>query len=86
MLEELWRVLKPGGFLFVRLASSIGLEKDISFSRVGHYKIPDGSERFLVDLEMLLKQTERLGGTLLEPVKTTNVQGLRCMTTWCVGK
>ena len=44
--------------------------------------LPDGTERFLVDLTTLLDWTERVGGTLLDPIKTTNVQGLRCMTTW----
>jgi hypothetical protein len=39
-----------------------------------------------VDEAFLLETTERLGGTLIDPIKTTNVQNLRCMTTWCVQK
>jgi hypothetical protein len=35
---------------------------------------------------MLLDWTDRLGGVLADPIKTTNVQGQRCMTTWCVEK
>jgi len=49
-------------------------------------RLPDGSERFVVDESMLLRWTERLGGHLADPIKTTNVQRLRCMTTWCVVK
>ena len=85
MVEELWRVLGPGGLFFARLASNIGLETKIpSAGRRVH--LPDGSERFVVDELMLLQWTERLGGSLADPIKTTNVQGLRCMTTWCVVK
>ena len=85
MLAEMWRVLAPGGLFFARLASNIGLE-----DRVGaagrRVRLPDGSERFIVDEAMLLAWTERLGGRLLDPLKTTNVQRQRCMTTWCLGK
>jgi len=49
-------------------------------------RLPDGSERFVVDEAMLLAWTERLGGRLLDPIKTTNVQNQRCMTTWCLLK
>lgn len=86
MLFSLWRVLKVDGMLFVRLASTIGIEKEIVDLGSGRYRNPDGSERYLVDQQMLLDYTSRLGGELIEPIKTTNVQGLRCMTTWCVKK
>lgn len=86
MLDEMWRVLKPEGLLFVRLASSIGLEDKITRIEGRRCALPDGSERFLVDEEMLLEATKRLGGDLIEPLKTTNVQNLRCMTTWVVRK
>jgi tellurite methyltransferase len=33
---------------------------------------------------MLLDATDALGGELLDPLKTTNVQNQRCMTTWVV--
>ena len=82
MLNEMWRVLKPGGMLFARLASSIGIEDLIIPAGNGRYKLPDGSERFLVNEDFLMTAPEKLGGQLLEPIKTTNVQNLRCMTTW----
>jgi tellurite methyltransferase len=85
MLEEMWRVLPPGGRLFARLASSIGLERYLS-STTGRVRLPDGSERFVVDEQMLLTWTTALGGTLADPIKTTNVQNMRCMTTWVVEK
>lgn len=86
MLAEMWRVLKPDGIFFARLASSIGLENLIIPAGGGRYRLPDGSERFLVDEEFLTAAAENLGAQFLEPVKTTNVQNLRCMTTWVLQK
>ncbi|MCX2450081.1 class I SAM-dependent methyltransferase [Pedobacter sp. PLR] len=86
MLDSMWGVLKPGGYFFCRLASDIGIESLVQFMGNGRYILPDGSERFLVNQEMLLRLTKSLGGKLHEPIKTTNVQGLRSMTTWCVRK
>jgi SAM-dependent methyltransferase len=86
MLNSMWNVLKPGGYFFCRLASEIGIESLVRFIGNGRYILPDGSERFLVNQEMLLRFTKKLGGELHEPIKTTNVQNLRAMTTWCVRK
>lgn len=86
MVDEMWRVLRPGGLLFARLASSIGIEARIRPVGGGRYVLPDGSTRFLVDQPALLDRTEALGAALLDPVKTTIVQDLRAMTTWCVRK
>jgi hypothetical protein len=49
-------------------------------------RLPDGSDRFLVDERTLLAWTATLGGTLADSLKTTNVQNTRCMTTWVVKK
>ncbi|TFF40831.1 class I SAM-dependent methyltransferase [Mucilaginibacter psychrotolerans] len=86
MLRSMWRVLKPGGYLFARLASDIGIEVLVTPLGNSRYLLPDGSERFLVNEQILLEYTHLLGGALFEPIKTTNVQNLRCMTTWCVRK
>lgn len=86
MLEELWRVLKPGGLLFVRLASTIGLEAKLRWLEGRRARLPDGSERFVVDEEFLMMWTDTLNARLLEPLKTTNVQNQRCMTTWILEK
>ena len=85
MVAAMWRVLAPGGLLFARLASTIGLEGfgALAGQRV---RLPDGSDRFVVDEAMLLELTARLGGRLADPLKTTNVENLRAMTTWCVLK
>ncbi len=86
MLRSIWRVLMPGGFLFARLASDIGIESRVKPVGNGRYLLPDGSVRFLVNHQTLINYTDDLGGNLFEPIKTTNVANLRCMTTWCVQK
>lgn len=86
MVHSMWRVLKPGGYLFVRLASDIGIETLVQPLGNGRYLLPDGSERFLASQQLLLQYTERLHARLHEPIKTTNVHNLRCMTTWCLQK
>ncbi len=86
MLQELWRVTKPGGVLFCRLASSIGMEDRIHRIGDGHYRLPDGTERYLVDEAQLMSAARDMGGELLDPLKTTIVQNQRSMTTWVLRK
>jgi tellurite methyltransferase len=86
MVKEMWRVLKPGGIFFARLASSIGIEDKVKLIEGRRYHLPDGSKRFLVDEPMLLRVTAALGGEFIEPIKTTVVQDMRSMTTWCLKK
>lgn len=84
MLRGTWRLVKPRGLLFCRLASSIGMEHRVTPLGGRRFLLPDGSERFLVDESFLLALTAEFGGALLDPLKTTVVQDQRCMTTWVV--
>ena len=84
MLGGCWRVLRPGGVFFARLASTIGMEGRFTPLGSGRFALPDGSERFLVDGGTLTALTAELGGALLDPLKTTVVTDRRCMTTWVV--
>jgi len=86
MIDSMWRVLHPGGMLFCRMASSIGIEDRVRQITGRRHRLPDGSDRFLVDEAMLLALTDRLGASLLDPIKTTVVQDQRAMTTWVVRK
>jgi SAM-dependent methyltransferase len=86
MLRGSWRALRPSGLFFCRLASSIGMERDVKPIAGRRHRLPDGSERYLVDEALLMSLTRELGGDLLDPLKTTVVQGQRCMTTWVVRK
>jgi tellurite methyltransferase len=86
MLEGSWRVLRPRGIFFCRLASSIGMEDRVQALAGRRHRLPDGSDRYLVDEPFLMEKTRALGGELLDPLKTTVVQNQRCMTTWVVRK
>jgi tellurite methyltransferase len=86
MLRGTWKILKPNGLFFCRLASSIGMENRINRLTGRCFLLPDGSERYLVDEALLVKLTGDLGGYLVDPLKTTVVQNQRCMTTWVVRK
>ena len=82
MLQGSWRLVKPNGLFFCRLASTIGMEHRMQPLGSGRYRLPDGSARYLVDERRLLALTRDLGGVLADPLKTTVVQDQRCMTTW----
>ena len=86
MVAALGRVLRPGGLLFARLATSIGFEGRFVALGGGRFRLGDGTERFLVDEASLLALTASLGGELADPLKTVVVQGQRAMTTWVVRK
>ena len=86
MLGEMWRVLRPGGLFFARLASTIGIEGRTEPLRGRRHRLPDGSERFVVDAAFLAHHAGLLGAVPLDPLKTTVVQDLRAMTTWCLRK
>ena len=83
MLNELLRVLKPGGSLLIRMASNIGLDGNaptIVYKENGH----SGTYYLTRErIDEILKSSEL---ELLEPVKSTNVQDDRSMTTLVLGK
>ena len=81
MFSELNRVLKPKGNLFIRVASDIGIENKILPLGGGRFSLPDGTDRFLLTKLIIEELLKNFPMTLAEPVKTTNVQDIRCMTT-----
>lgn len=86
MLAECWRVLRPGGLFFARLASTAGLDGQLRPLGDHRFVLPDGSTRYLVDEARLTAAAAALGGELVDPLKTTLVHGMRSMTTWVLRK
>ena len=86
MFSEMIRVLKPGGSIFIRMTSNIGIESLVEEIESGVHNIPDGSIRYLLTKDTLDKliKTHRL--RLLEPLKTVNVNDVRCMSTLMLEK
>jgi len=72
MVKAMWRVLRPGGMLWARLASAPG-EGQAPFT-------------FVITPDQLEQLTATLGGQLLDPIKTTLVHRSRSMTTWVLRK
>lgn len=86
MFDELIRVLKPKGSLFIRMTSNFGIEHLVAEQTPDVYLLPDQSLRFLLTKNILEKLFIKHDITLLEPSKTVNVQNLRCMTTLVLRK
>jgi hypothetical protein len=86
MIKEMIRVLKPTGQLFIRAASDIGLQEKTPQGEQGRYLLPDGSTRYLMSDILIQEIVEKNGLKFIEPIKTTNVNNLRCMTTLILEK
>ncbi|MEP7375058.1 MAG: class I SAM-dependent methyltransferase [Chitinophagaceae bacterium] len=81
MLAEMVRVLKPGGSLFIRMTSDIGIEAKVKPINDGVYLIPDGSTRFLLTRLLLTDLLQQYSLSFIEPFKTVNVDDMRCIST-----
>ena len=86
MFSEMIRVLRTKGHLFIRMTSNIGLEGGKKEGPDGCYSLPDGSIRYLIARESISELIDEFNLELIEPVKTINVNDLRCMTTLVIGK
>lgn len=82
LLSEHVRILKSNGTLLIRMTSDISLEKRyLQPVGKGVYQIPDGSTRFLLTRELYVNLKLRFKLKEIEPIKTTNVNDIRAMTT-----
>ena len=86
MFSELFRVLKTNGTLFIRMTSDFGIENLVNEIENGVYNIPDGSTRFLLTNTILEKLKNKYNFDFIEPLKTVNVNNLRCMSTLIIKK
>ena len=86
MIPELIRILKPGGTLFIRMTSDIGIENKVQLIADGVYSIPDGSKRFLLTKTLLADCLLQHNLKFIEPFKTVNVADIRCMSTLLLQK
>jgi tellurite methyltransferase len=81
MVAELFRVLKPGGSLLIRMASNFGMENVVKPISDGVYLLPDTTNRFLLTRDLLAYLEHHFSFSYLEPLKTVNVNNIRCMST-----
>ena len=81
MMKEMVRILKPGGSLFIRMTSDIGIEGKVRLISDGVFHIPDDTKRFLLTRSLLTECMQLLNLSFIEPLKTVNVNDERCMST-----
>lgn len=86
MLSQMVRILKPDGTLFIRMTSDIGIEGKIAPIADGVFVIPDGSIRFLLARTLLKHCILQNKLSFVEPIKTTNVDDIRCVSTLLLQK
>lgn len=86
MIGEMVRVLKLHGALFIRMTSDIGIEDKVELLPNGNHLIPDGSMRFLLTKPLLAECIKQFNLAFSEPLKTVNVDDIRCMSTLMLQK
>jgi tellurite methyltransferase len=86
MAQELWRVLKPGGMLFCRFSTTIGMEGKLQKVANGLYQMPHGPVWFLADDALIWELVSDWKAEKLEPLKTVLVEHERSMTTLVLRK
>ena len=69
MFDELVRCLKPGGVLFISMASSIGIKE---------LETTGGPNRFLLTRNLVKTLKGRYELNFLEPMKTVNIEDTGC--------
>jgi len=79
LFEELVRVLKPGGILFIRMTTKHTLAHLSEHLFDDVYNIPDGSTRYLLDMIYLRDLMIKIKLSFVDPFKTVNVEDVRTM-------
>lgn len=87
MMDEMMRVLKPGGVFFLRMCTDAGniLDNSPNFEE-GIYLLPDGSNRFVLTADLENEMKARYALEYIEPVKSVLVHGLRSMGVFVLRK
>lgn len=86
MWQEMVRVLKPGGSLFVRMTADTGIEGRALPRGSGIYLLPDGTMRFLLTKSLLKSLIDTFPLGFLEPFKSVIVDDMRSMSTLVLQK
>ena len=86
LFEELVRVLIPGGILFIRMTSKHTLAHLSQHLQDDVYYIPDGSTRYLLDLDCLNDLMSKNKLSFVDPYKTVNVNDVRTMAVVVLSK
>ena len=87
MVDEIIRVLKPNGMLFLRMTTGFGGILDQSSPvENGRYLLPDGSKRFVLTEELMEEIATTHNLSHLEPPKSVLLHGKRAMGVFVMSK
>lgn len=81
MFDRLVQLMRPNGILFVRTATKTGMESFLGEEPSGRYRLPDGSDRYLITRDKIIALLTAHELTLLEPIKSVIVDQQRAMAT-----
>jgi SAM-dependent methyltransferase len=79
LFEESMRVLKSGGIFWFRMTTIHTIESHVQHLQDDVYLLPDGSTRYLLELDLLHSLIKKHDLIFLDPFKTVNVANLRTM-------
>ncbi len=87
MLSEQMRVLKKGGIFWLRMCTDAGgyfsLEESMG---QGRWRLPDGTERFVINEALTQNMVRQFQFEMLEPPKSVLVHGQRAMGSFVFSK
>lgn len=87
MLSEQMRVLKKGGIFWLRMCTDAGgcfpLEESLG---QGRWRLPDGTERFVINESLTQNMVSQYKFEMLEPPKSVLVHGQRAMGSFVFSK
>lgn len=86
LFNEMCRVLKKEGILFIRMTAKHTIEHLAKKINEDVYLLPDGSTRYLLDRGVLQKLMIENNLAFIDPFKTVNVADVRSMSTIVVRK
>lgn len=87
MMDEMMRILKPDGIIFLRMATGFGgISGQSTAKGEGVFLLPDGSERFILTEELLAEIIDKYRLHHLEAPKSVLVHGQRAMGVFVMQK
>lgn len=86
MISSLTNCMHNDSILFVRMTSDFANRNSFLPNELGVARLGDGTDRYLLD-ETRLDELKHIHGLdLIEPIKTVNVDNIRCMSTLVLAK
>lgn len=86
MIHSLCNCMHSDTILFIRMTSNFAISSTFQVDENGVANLGDGSQRYLLDNTRIDELKSKHYLKLIEPLKTVNVDNLRCMSTLILQK